>query len=77
MLEPRAPREHINDEIAAVLDPLAEQCRGWPVDRLAPMVRAAWRRRFHSEISRTAAADTATAIHEGRPWSEALWIDGW
>jgi hypothetical protein len=60
-----------------VLDPLAERCRGWPVEALTPMVRDTWRREFHSEISPAAAAETATAIHDGRPWSEALWIDGW
>ena len=77
MLEPRAPCAQINDQVAAVLDPLAERCPGWPVDRLMPIVRGVWRHEFHSEISEAAAVDTATAIHDGRPWSEALWTDGW
>jgi hypothetical protein len=77
MIEPRPPLDQINDQIAAVLDPLAEHCHGWPVDTITPIVRGAWRRAFHGELSETAVVDAATAIHDGRPWSEALWIDGW
>jgi hypothetical protein len=28
-------------------------------------------------VSRAAAAETAAAIHDGRPWAEVLWTDGW
>jgi hypothetical protein len=77
MIEPRPPLDQINDQIAAVLDPLAEDCRGLPPDTIRPIVRGAWRRAFHGDLSESAAADLATAIHDGRPWPEALWVDGW
>jgi hypothetical protein len=77
VIKERPPRDQINEQIAAVLDPLAQHCQGWPVESISPIIRGAWRRAFHGEISETAASDAATAIHDGRPWSEALWTDGW
>lgn len=69
--------EWISDRIAAVLDPLAHRCRGWPTEAIAPVIAAAWRREFHSELSEPGLSDTAAAIRDGRPWVHALWTDGW
>jgi hypothetical protein len=67
----------ISDQISAVLDPLAEGHRGWPAETIAPILARAWRREFHAELGKAALSDTAAAIRDGRPWSHALWTDGW
>ncbi|MDQ4115642.1 MAG: hypothetical protein M3235_01630 [Actinomycetota bacterium] len=69
--------EHVAIQVGEVLDPLAARCRGQPVETIAPLVAQAWHRSFHAELSQTAVADTAAAIHDGRPWCEALWTAGW
>jgi len=43
-IEPRAPRDQINDQIAAVLDPLANAAEADRSTPSPPMVRNTWRR---------------------------------
>lgn len=69
--------EDISIQISVVLDPLAVRCAGWPVEQIRPLIAHAWRREFGSELSETAVSDTALALHDRRPWCEALWTTGW
>lgn len=78
----RAPsgRTHldwISDRVSGVLDPLAARCLGWPAETIRPLVAQAWRREFHGELGEPGLSDTAAALRDGRPWTEALWTDGW
>lgn len=64
-------------QVDGVLDPLVGNCRGQPIETIRPLVAQAWRREFGSALSEPGLSDTAAALREGRPWSEALWTDGW
>lgn len=65
--------EHISAQISTVLDPLAVSCRGRPAEQIRPLVARAWEKAFGSQLSDVAVSDTAQALHDGRPWCEALW----
>ncbi|MDN5919074.1 MAG: hypothetical protein L0I76_28935 [Pseudonocardia sp.] len=73
----RSHLEHVSAQISEVLDPLAMRCRGRPVEAIRPLVAQAWRREFRCELGEPALSDTAAAVHDGRPRSEALWSTGW
>ncbi len=45
-------------------------------DRIQPVVAHAWRQAFGGRLNEVALADTAVALRDGRPWSEALWTTG-
>ena len=74
--EGRSHLDWISDRISGVLDPLAMDHQGWPEETIRPLVAKAWRREFGGALNDSALADTAAAIHDGRPWSDALWTDG-
>lgn len=73
----RTHLEQISDHISGVIDPLATQFRGWPTETIRPVLARAWRREFGGDLSDTALQDTAVAIRDHRPWTDALWTDGW
>lgn len=74
---PRTHLEQISDTISHVIDPIAVQFRGWPTETIGPVLARAWRREFGCDLSDIALHDTAVAIRDHRPWTEALWTDGW
>lgn len=73
----RGHLDWISDRISGALDPLATRCRGWPPETIRPVLAQLWRREFHATLGEPGLTDTATAIHDGRPWSDGLWTDGW
>lgn len=73
----RSHLDQIFDQIGAVLDPLADRCRGWPAEQIRPILAETWRREFHGTLRDPGLSDAAAAISDGRPWAHALWTDGW
>jgi hypothetical protein len=73
----RSHLEQISDQISGLIDPLAARCRGWPAETVTPILAQAWHRQFRGELDEPGLSDTAAALRDGRPWTEALWTDGW
>lgn len=73
----RSHLDQICEQIATVLDPLAVRCRGWPAEAIAPVLARSWQAAFGGELGEPGLSDAAAAISDGRPWTHALWTDGW
>lgn len=60
-----------------MIEPLAASHRGRPTETIRPILARTWRREVGCDLSEVALEDTAKAIHDHRPWTDALWTDGW
>jgi hypothetical protein len=65
--------QRLLEQMAEVLDPLAEQYRGDNPHRLRPVLARAWSSAFHTELPEPALSRCAAAIGTGQPWQLALW----
>lgn len=69
--------QRLLEQMAVVLDPLAEQYQGDDPRVLRPVLAAAWRSAFRTELREPALSRCAAAISTGQPWQLALWSTDW
>jgi hypothetical protein len=64
----------IEQQVAAVIAPLALRYRGWPTTIITQILTRSWRRAFGGPLTEPGLSWCAQAIHTGSPWQHALWV---
>ena len=64
----------IEQQVAAVIAPLAQRYRGWPTTTITHILTRSWRQAFGGPLTEPGLSWCAQAIHTGSPWQHALWV---
>ena len=64
----------IEQQVAAVIAPLAQRYRGWPTTTIAHILARSWQQAFGGPLTEPGLSWCAQAIRTGSPWEHELWV---